>query len=172
MQDAAWVKAYIGLGANLGEPLAQLRKALNLLDESENIELIQHSSFYRSVALLNANNNAAQDDYCNAVAEIRTGLNAHDLLAVLQTIEQQMGRDRSVARWSARCIDLDLLLYADENINSADLVVPHPEMHKRNFVMTPLREIAPTAVISDFGTVQHLALRVGNRGLTMWEQDA
>ena len=172
MRDEGGVTAYIGLGANLGEPAAQLRAALALIDEQEAIALRQHSNFYRSAALLSADNDDEQDDYCNAVAEIRTQLSAVDLLASLQRIEQQMGRDRNVARWSARCIDLDLLLYGDATIQLPDLIVPHPEMHKRNFVIVPLQEIVVAAAIPNVGSLQELAVQLGSVGLEKWRQDA
>ncbi len=133
------VRAFVGLGANLGDPPAQLRRALQLLSRQAGVELKRQSSFYRSAPL----GAPGQAHYCNAVAAIETTLSAQDLLKTLLGIERLMGRERSGQRWQSRLIDLDLLLYGDEKIDVPGLQVPHPEMHKRNFVLVPLAEIAP-----------------------------
>jgi 2-amino-4-hydroxy-6-hydroxymethyldihydropteridine diphosphokinase len=134
------VLAYVGLGANLGDPRRQLQEALARLAAAEEIEVIKVSSFYLNPPL----GPPDQPWYVNAVAQIRTRLTPEELLRVLQRMEQEMGRFRQ-ERWGPRLIDLDLLLYDGEILSGPDLKVPHPEMHRRSFVLAPLAEIAPQA---------------------------
>jgi len=134
------VIAYLGLGANLGDPEAQLQEALQRLNDAEEVEVTRVSTFYRNPPLGPEN----QPWYINAVARVRTRLGPEELLRLLQRIEADMGRERG-ERWGPRIIDLDLLLYNGEVIFTPKLVVPHPEMHRRVFVLTPLAEIAPRA---------------------------
>jgi len=138
--ERAPVIAYVGLGANLGEPEAQLREALNRLDAADEVEVTRVSTFYRNPPLGPEN----QPWYVNAVARVRTRLEPDELLRLLQQVETAMGRVRG-ERWGPRRLDLDLLLYNGEVIFTPDLVVPHPEMHRRAFVLAPLAEIAPGA---------------------------
>jgi 2-amino-4-hydroxy-6-hydroxymethyldihydropteridine diphosphokinase len=138
--ERAPVIAYLGLGANLGDPAWQLREALKRLNEAEEVEVSRVSTFYRNPPLGPEN----QPWYVNAVARVRTRLGPEELLHLLQQIETAMGRVRG-ERWGPRCIDLDLLLYNGEVIFSPKLVVPHPEMQHRVFVLAPLAEIAPRA---------------------------
>jgi 2-amino-4-hydroxy-6-hydroxymethyldihydropteridine diphosphokinase len=134
------VLAYIGLGANLGDPAAQLRRALAGLAALDEVELLRVSGFYLNPPL----GPADQPWYVNAVARVRTRLSAFELMQALVRLEAAQGRRRQ-ERWGPRLIDLDLLLYNGEVISSPDLVVPHPEMHRRAFVLVPLAEIAPEA---------------------------
>jgi 2-amino-4-hydroxy-6-hydroxymethyldihydropteridine diphosphokinase len=134
------VMAYVGLGANLGDPRRQLQKALARLSATEEIELIKVSSFYLNPPM----GPPDQPWYINAVAQIRTRLTPEELLRVLHRVEQEMGRFRQ-ERWGPRLIDLDLLLYDGEILSGPDLRLPHPEMQHRSFVMVPLVEIAPQA---------------------------
>jgi 2-amino-4-hydroxy-6-hydroxymethyldihydropteridine diphosphokinase len=134
------VIAYVGLGANLGDPPGQLAQALAGLDAAEEVEVVAVSRFYLNPPL----GPADQPWYVNAVAGVRTRLTAEELLRVLQQIEISLGRVRG-ERWGPRVLDLDLLLYAGEVIFTPELIVPHPEMHRRAFVLAPLAEIAPEA---------------------------
>jgi len=134
------VLAYIGLGANLGDPRRQLEEALARLGAAEEVEVLKVSSFYLNPPL----GPPEQPWYVNAVAQVRTRLAPQELLRVLQGIEAALGRVRG-ERWGPRAIDLDLLLYDGEVIAEAQLEVPHPEMHRRAFVLAPLAEIAPGA---------------------------
>ncbi len=134
------VIAYIGLGANLGEPAAQLRRALAELAATDEVEVLQVSSFYLNPPL----GPQEQPWYVNAVAQVRTRLTPEELLRSLHRLETALGRVRG-ERWGPRVIDLDLLLYDGEVINAPELVLPHPEMHRRAFVLAPLAEIAPEA---------------------------
>ena len=141
------VIAYLGLGANLGEPEPQVQEALERLDAAEEVEVTRVSTFYRNPPL----GPEDQPWYINAVARVRTRLGPEELLRLLQQIETDMGRVRG-ERWGPRVIDLDLLLYNGEVIFTPDLVVPHPEMHRRAFVLAPLAEIAPRAWHPVLGT--------------------
>jgi 2-amino-4-hydroxy-6-hydroxymethyldihydropteridine diphosphokinase len=136
--EAKPVIAYIGLGANLGDPRRQIEQALALLGAAEEVEVVRVSRFYLNPPL----GPPDQPWYVNAVAQVRTRLAAEDLWRVLQQVEQALGRVRG-QRWGPRVIDLDLLLYDGEVIFTPALTVPHPEMHRRAFVLAPLAEIAP-----------------------------
>lgn len=134
------VIAYIGLGANLGDPRRQVLEAVRRLGEAEEVEVVKVSTLYLTPPL----GPPGQPWYVNAVAQIRTRLTPEELLRVLIGIEVAMGRVRG-ERWGPRLIDLDLLLYDGEVISGPELTVPHPEMHRRAFVLAPLAEIAPEA---------------------------
>jgi 2-amino-4-hydroxy-6-hydroxymethyldihydropteridine diphosphokinase len=138
--ERAPVIAYVGLGANLGDPEEQLRQALKRLNDAAEVEVTRVSAFYRNPPLGPAN----QPWYVNAAARLRTRLGPEELLGLLQRVETALGRVRG-ERWGPRRLDLDLLLYNGEVIFAPDLVVPHPEMHRRGFVLVPLAEIAPQA---------------------------
>jgi len=134
------VTAYISLGSNLGQREETLRAALRELDELEGVEVTAVSRLRETAPV----GGPAQDNYINAVAEVRTSLAAADLLGALQGIEARFGRKRQ-ERWGPRTLDLDLLLYGEAVIQSPELQVPHPRMHERLFVLEPLCEIAPHA---------------------------
>jgi 2-amino-4-hydroxy-6-hydroxymethyldihydropteridine diphosphokinase len=128
----------VAFGANLGAPRAQLEKALHRLP-SIGATLSRASSLYQTSPL-----GPPQPDFLNAVFEIETDRTAEELLQGLLEVEEALGRRRGV-RWQPRTIDLDLLLFGDEIRNSPTLTLPHPEMHRRAFVLVPLVEIAPEA---------------------------
>jgi 2-amino-4-hydroxy-6-hydroxymethyldihydropteridine diphosphokinase len=138
--ERAPVIAYLGLGANLGNPSLQLAEALQRLQAAEEVEVTRVSTFYRNPPL----GPEDQPWYVNAAARVRTRLGPEELLRLLQQVETALGRVRA-ERWGPRRLDLDLLLYNGEVILAPDLVVPHPEMHRRAFVLAPLAEIAPQA---------------------------
>lgn len=129
--------AYIGLGSNLDNPIAQLKKALNSIANSSEITLVNQSSFYSSDSLL-----ADQPQYINAVIQIETSLSPEHLLDALQAIEKQQGRQRR-EKWGARTLDLDIILYDKLQINTERLTIPHSQLALRSFVLIPLLEIAP-----------------------------
>ena len=147
----AAVKAFVGLGANLGEPKAQVRRAIAALGAIPMTRLLAASSLYRSAPV----GVGEQPDFINAVAAIETGLSARALLDKLLAIEARFGRRRDVPG-SPRTLDLDLLLYGDRVIAEPDLIVPHPRMHERAFVLAPLAEIAPDALVPEKGPVAAL----------------
>jgi len=134
------VTAYVALGANLGDPAASLVRAMDDMAAIQGVTLLKRSSLYRSAPL-----DSSGPDYVNAVVEIETLLSAPALLAALQRIEQLAGRERP-SRNAPRTLDLDLLTYGAASIASADLVIPHPRMFERAFVLAPLAEIAPHLV--------------------------
>jgi 2-amino-4-hydroxy-6-hydroxymethyldihydropteridine diphosphokinase len=129
---------YIGLGSNLEDPPEQLRLALMFIDRLPDTQRLKTSSFYQTKPV----GFTHQPDFTNAVTKIQTALEPLVLLMYLQCIEQQLGRKR-LFRGEPRIIDLDLLLYGNQTINESGLIVPHPRMWQREFVLTPLREIAP-----------------------------
>ncbi len=157
--------AWIALGSNLDDPPAQLRLALNHLQQSPGLTLEARSGFYRSEPI----GPPGQDVYCNAVCRVRTRVQPDSLLQTLQDIETRMGRDRSAARWAARVIDLDLLLYDGLVLHSPALILPHPELHRRNFVLAPLCELDPALEVPGQGRVDALTQAIGNRGLGAWK---
>ena len=146
--------AYIGLGSNLAEPQSQVENALSELDALPRTRLVARSGFYRTAPV----GFAAQPDFVNAVAAVETSLDAHQLLHELQALEAAHERRRSFPN-APRTLDLDLLLFGDERIADAELVVPHPRMHERAFVLAPLAEIAPGAVIAGRGAARELLER-------------
>ncbi|GJJ79624.1 2-amino-4-hydroxy-6-hydroxymethyldihydropteridine pyrophosphokinase [Pasteurella canis] len=133
---------YIALGSNLSTPIAQLNTALKALNQLPHTVLIKSSSFYQSKPL----GPQDQPDYVNAVAYLQTDLPAFKLLDYLQQIENTQGRIR-LRRWGERTLDLDILLYDNEIIQTERLTIPHYDMHNREFVIVPLFEIAPTLVL-------------------------
>jgi 2-amino-4-hydroxy-6-hydroxymethyldihydropteridine diphosphokinase len=135
-------RAFVGLGANLGDPAAQLDAALAAIGRLPQTRVAGTSSFYRTAPV----GYEAQPDFVNAVAEIETTLSPPELLAALQGIESGAGRERSF-RNAPRMLDLDLLLYDDRTIDAPGLQVPNPRMHERAFVLAPLVEIAPDVAI-------------------------
>jgi 2-amino-4-hydroxy-6-hydroxymethyldihydropteridine diphosphokinase len=142
MMKRELINVYVGLGANLGESRLQLEAALVSLRQLPDTLLVAHSSFYRSAAF-----QAEGPDYLNAVVHLQTRLNACDLLHSFQNIENLSGRVRPYPN-APRTLDIDLLLYGDGAIQSAELQVPHPRMRERAFVLLPLSEIAPQLVSS------------------------
>ncbi len=146
------MRAYIGLGSNLADPVRQVMNALDELRAIPQSQLAVHSSLYRSPPL----GPCDQPDYINAVAALDTLLEAKTLLHYLHDIEAAHGRIRVGERWGPRTLDLDLLLYGDEISSNAELTLPHPGAHQRAFVLAPLCAIAPEAVIPGKGRVFEL----------------
>ena len=144
--------AFVGLGANLGEPEKRVREALGELDAIAHTRVVRRSSLYRSEPL----GYAAQPPFVNAVAQLETGLPAERLLAELQEIEARHGRRRSFPD-APRTLDLDLLLFGNAVLDVPGLKIPHPRMHERPFVLEPLAEIAAAAVHPGLGmTIESL----------------
>ena len=141
------VAAYIALGANLGDAAATLRQAVESINALPQCSVIKTSSLYKTAPLETLPGYAAGGDYFNAVIEVETTLPAPTLLQQLQQIEHAAGRDRPYTN-APRTLDLDLLLYGSGSIDSTNLVVPHPRMWQRAFVLVPLAEIAP-GLVSD-----------------------
>ena len=139
--------AYVALGANLSDPVMQVRAALDALTRMPESHLLRTSSLYRTTPV----GIHGQPDFINAVAALETTLSPHALLAALFAIEAQFGRRRDY-RHAPRTLDLDLLLYADQTLDTPELQLPHPRMHLRAFVLAPLLEIAPDCAIPGRGS--------------------
>nr|WP_314901249.1 2-amino-4-hydroxy-6-hydroxymethyldihydropteridine diphosphokinase [uncultured Deefgea sp.] len=152
---------FVALGANLGDPAAQLQQAIAALAAWPAMTLLQSSSFYASAPV----GYTDQPDFVNAVCELSTDLSAPEVLAALLSIEAEQGRQREFKN-SPRTLDLDLILYGNEQVNLPDLTVPHPRMHERAFVLQPLLEIAPEAQIPGLGAAQDYLAAVAAQTLT------
>ena len=139
--------AFVALGANLADPVAQIRDALAALTTLPDSRLLRASSLYRTAPI----GVHGQPDFINAVAALETTLAPHALLAELFAVEARFGRRRDY-RHAPRTLDLDLLLYDDARIDTPDLRLPHPRMHLRAFVLAPLTEIAPDCRIPGRGS--------------------
>ncbi|MBH1957858.1 MAG: 2-amino-4-hydroxy-6-hydroxymethyldihydropteridine diphosphokinase [Burkholderiales bacterium] len=160
MRDA--VTAYVALGANLGDAGAALRRAVKALDQLPLTHVIQASSLYRTAPLDTDDSgreaSAPGNDYLNAVVALETALSAPELLDQLLQLELQAGRERPY-RNAPRTLDLDVLLYGSARIESARLMVPHPRMAQRAFVLVPLAEIAGGRVSAgQLDAVKHQAI--------------
>ncbi len=130
--------AYIGFGSNIEDRLDYITQALRMLLEADDVSLIQISPLYETEPV----GYEEQDWFLNGVVAVETDLPVHQLLASLKEIERLVGRQHRM-RWRPREVDLDLLIYDQCCINTSDLIVPHPEMHQRSFVLVPFAEIAP-----------------------------
>jgi 2-amino-4-hydroxy-6-hydroxymethyldihydropteridine diphosphokinase len=158
------MRAYVGLGANLKDPAAQVREALGLIASRPGVSMVAQSSLYRSAPL----GPGEQPEYCNAACAVDTTLSPGRLLTALHDIERAMGRQRPPQRWAPRLIDLDLLHCAGVKLKTSRLQLPHPELHRRNFVAVPLAEIAPELELPGLGCIDALARALGNDGLKVW----
>lgn len=159
--------AYIGLGANLGDPLTQLQQACHAIDALPQTRLTAASPWYRSIPLSLPDGLAGveQANYINGVVRIVTGLQPLELLDALQSIELEYGRDRHGPRWGARPIDLDILLYGQMILELPRLQVPHPGLVEREFVLYPLSDIEPQLVLPDRRRLADLLADCPLRGL-------
>jgi 2-amino-4-hydroxy-6-hydroxymethyldihydropteridine diphosphokinase len=156
------VRAYIGLGSNLDEPRAHIERAFEDLARLPSARLVAVSPLYRSRPI----GPQPQPDYINAVAELDTMNDPMRLLAQLQRIETRHGRIRPAPQhWGPRPLDLDLLIYGRARIQTARLVVPHPRLAERGFVLYPLADVAPELCIPGFGRLPALLARVSMDGL-------
>ncbi|EOL8945002.1 2-amino-4-hydroxy-6-hydroxymethyldihydropteridine diphosphokinase [Cronobacter dublinensis] len=137
--------AYIALGSNLAEPLSQVNDALAALAQIPHSRIVATSPFYRTPPL----GPQDQPDYLNAAVALETTLTAKALLDNTQRIELQQGRVRKAERWGPRTLDLDIMLFGDETINTERLTVPHYDMKNRAFMLLPLAQIAPALRFPD-----------------------
>jgi len=151
------VRAYIGLGANLGDAAASVERAFARLAAADGVALVARSRLYRTPAW----GVTDQPDFVNAVAGVDTRLGTDALLSLLLAVERDAGRERAAERrWGPRALDLDLLLYGDARIDAPGLRVPHPHLHERAFVLVPLAEVAPGLVLDGHGPIAALLDRV------------
>ncbi|BBB58928.1 2-amino-4-hydroxy-6-hydroxymethyldihydropteridine diphosphokinase [Undibacterium sp. KW1] len=151
------LQVFIGIGANLGDARASVSKAIDALAQLPDTTLVARSALFGSAPI-----DSSGDDYVNAVAELTTSLSAADLLQHLQAIELAHGRERPY-RNAPRTLDLDLLLYGDEEINTADLQVPHPRMTERAFVLLPLLQLSADISIPGKGRAQDYVAAVAEQ---------
>jgi 2-amino-4-hydroxy-6-hydroxymethyldihydropteridine diphosphokinase len=149
-------RSYVGLGANLGDRGATIRRALDLLAAAPGIELAAVSTLRETEPV----GYADQPRFLNGVAALDTGRSARELLDRLLAVERALGRRRDGPRFGPRTIDLDLLLHGAERLDEPGLVVPHPRLHERLFVLEPLAELAPDLEVPGRGPVQLLLAAV------------
>jgi len=154
------VTAFIALGSNLGDPAGQIRSALRALDKLPDTRLVSQSAFYRNPPA----GGLSQPDFVNAVARIETRIGPRALLDRLLEIERDHGRVRDYPN-APRTLDLDIVLYGDSMVQEPGLTIPHPRMLERVFVLAPLAEIAPDAVVPGTGRIADLAAKLDASGL-------
>ncbi len=147
---------YLGLGSNLGDPAANLDRALRQLTKLPHSRLVTCSDYYRNPPL----GPVPQPDYVNAVCRLDTHLQPLPLLRLLQALELNCGRVRDGTHWGPRILDVDILLYDDRIISEPELVIPHPGLTVRNFVLVPLLEIAPDLKVPGQGLLSNLVRSV------------
>jgi 2-amino-4-hydroxy-6-hydroxymethyldihydropteridine diphosphokinase len=152
--------AFIALGSNLGDPKQRVNDAMTALDQVKGIKLIARSSLYSTAPV----GYADQPDFINACVQIETDLSPQALLAQLQTLEHQQGRERIIAN-GPRTLDLDILLYDDLQHHEHGLTLPHPRMHERAFVLQPLIEIAPVIMIPGKGSAAEWLQKCADQGI-------
>lgn len=151
------ISCYLGLGSNLNSPKRHMRLAFQALKTLPQTQILNISSLYQSKPA----GVVGQPDYCNAVVKINTRLPAHKLLQYCQTIETLHGRVRK-KRWGSRTLDIDLLLYGKHSIQTPDLTIPHPRLHVRDFMLTPLLELWPEAHLPDNTRLDSCLLNLNN----------
>jgi 2-amino-4-hydroxy-6-hydroxymethyldihydropteridine diphosphokinase len=162
------VPAYIAVGSNLDDPEAQVRAGIAALRGLPDSRLVAVSALLRNPAL----GREPQPDYINAVAGMLTRLAPAALLEALLAIEARAGRRRAdERRWAPRTLDLDLLIHGEQQLRSPNLILPHPGIAQRNFVLFPLLEIAPGLHVPGLGPVATLAAAVGSAGLVRVSPD-
>ena len=154
--------AYIGLGSNLSKPIEQVKNAINEIKKIAQSQVRTVSSLYLSKPM----GPQDQDDYINAVLALETSLPAIELLNALQAIENKAGRVRKENRWGARILDLDIILFGNDIINTERLTIPHYGMTEREFVLLPLVEIAPPLKLPDGKSVKLLSQNIANNDIT------
>ena len=161
MSETQLPLVFIGLGSNLEQPVNQVKKARVAINDLEKVQEVAFSSLYQSLPMGQKN----QPDYINAVMAVNTSLKPIALLRCLQQFENQQGRVRKGERWTARTLDLDILLYGDQQIDIPDLQIPHYGIADRAFVLYPLYEIAPELDIPGFGHISGLIAKIPFDGL-------
>ena len=158
-------RVFIAVGSNLSEPVRQAEVAINALRLLPKSQFVKASSLYSSKPM----GPQEQPDYINAVVEIETLLSPIELLDCTQQIENAQGRTRKTERWGSRTLDLDILLYGDEIIESDRLTIPHYGMKVREFVLYPLSELAPKLQLPDGTVLNELVMQVPLNGLTVYK---
>jgi 2-amino-4-hydroxy-6-hydroxymethyldihydropteridine diphosphokinase len=160
-QRALWQPAYVGLGSNLGDSRGFLRRAIEAIGSFPDTRLILTSPHYRTVPF----GPVEQGAFINAVAGVVTRQPPLDFLQALRALERQLGRAETRVRWGPREIDLDLLVHGEQRLTTHELTLPHVGIPERDFVLYPLRDIAPQLHLPGMGRVAELASRVTDRGI-------
>jgi len=156
--------AYLSLGSNMGDRLEMLQDAVRMLMDNVEIEVTRVSSVYETAPV----GYTDQAAFLNMVVEIQSELSAKEILFICMETEQTLGRIREF-KWGPRCIDLDILLYNDENIVSETLIVPHPRMHERGFVLIPLVELIPNGRHPENGVDFNQYVEKQKEGVRLWK---
>lgn len=165
VQSVEFVTFFLSLGTNIGDREAYLQEAVHLLTRDERIKLAHCSSIYETEPI----GYTEQDLFLNIVLEGKTNYSPDKLLQVTQAIEQKLGRTREV-RWGPRTIDIDILLYNNKRIRKEELIIPHPRMKERAFVMIPLAEIAGNLIMpGEVQSVEQLAAILPEEGVRQWK---
>lgn len=144
-------RAYLGLGSNVGDRAGHLRHAVDGISARAGT-VVAVSPVYETQPV----GGPEQPDYLNAVVAVDTGLSARELLVLGKALEAEAGRDFSGERWGPRPLDVDVLIVGDERVDESDLVVPHPRMHHRAFVLAPLADVAPALVVAPAAGWSHV----------------
>lgn len=155
--------AYLSLGSNLGDRIANLKQAINLLAEYQGVELIKISSVYETKPV----GYTDQPDFLNTAIEVQTTLSPHELLALCNAVEDKLGRTRTI-KWGPRKIDIDILLFGGVYIDDEKLKIPHPYMMERAFVLAPLAEIAPEILLPNGMTASESADKINKNGIELF----
>ncbi|KJY83638.1 2-amino-4-hydroxy-6-hydroxymethyldihydropteridine pyrophosphokinase [Vibrio galatheae] len=159
------ITVFIAVGSNLSDPVTQANAAIDALKQLPKSQFVRASSLYSSTPM----GPQDQPDYINAVVEITTELTPLELLDCTQAIELEQGRVRKEERWGPRTLDLDILLYGNEVMDSERLVIPHYGMKQREFVLYPLAEIAPSLTLPCGTRLEDLTKDVEKNGLRIWQ---
>ena len=162
MSYATWTPAYVAIGANIDDPAPRVVESFEFLASIDRTHVVARSRLYRTAPL----GPQDQPDFVNAAAGLLTQLSAIELLVELKQLEQALGRGSPIVRWGPRRIDFDLIVYGAERIDTERLKVPHPGVSMRNFVLYPLRDVAPTLLVPGHGRIEELAQRVSTDGLS------
>lgn len=157
--------AYLSIGSNIEDRYAHLVEAIRSLQLHAQISVVAISSIYETTPV----GFVDQADFLNLVVEVETNLHAQELLSVCQQIENEQGRVRDI-RWGPRTVDLDILLYNNDNIVVENLIVPHPRMHERAFVLIPLVEIAPAITEPVTGEAYCEKAAIQEEGIQKWKE--
>lgn len=155
-------RAFLALGSNLDDPRAQVLRGFDALARLPQTKLIARSRLYRSAPW----GITEQPEFINAAAELDTTLEPRELLEALLAIERAAGRERNGARWGPRVLDLDLLLHGDRVVHESGLILPHPHLQERAFVLLPLHDLAPGLEVPGRGPVHELLARADRSACT------
>ena len=154
------MRAFVGLGSNVGDREGTIARAVELLSDATGVEVVAVSQLRETEPW----GPVEQPPYLNGAIELETELPPRALLDVLLAVEQALGRDRTGERWGPRTIDLDLLIYDDVVVDEPGLTVPHPRLHERRFALEPLAELAPDAVVRGHGRVSEVLAALDGEG--------